>query len=175
VNLRQIEVFRAVMRTGSVTAAAQALHVSQPGISRMLAHIELQLGLMLFERKRGKLLPTPEAKALHAAVEQVYGGVQRIEDCARELKSGGGLSLRVLCSPNMGLHWVPKAVADTAQKFPQARLYLEVQLIREMIESLVSGQADLGIASMPVDHALLQTDIIGDWGLSCVFTRGAGA
>ena len=55
-NLRQIEVFRAVMLAGSVTDAARSLHVSQPGISRMLSHIELQLGLRLFERRKGRLL-----------------------------------------------------------------------------------------------------------------------
>jgi DNA-binding transcriptional LysR family regulator len=58
-NLRQIEVFRAMMLAGSVTDAARLLHVSQPGISRMLGHIELQLGLTLFERGRGKLRPAP--------------------------------------------------------------------------------------------------------------------
>ena len=87
-NLRQIEVFRAVMLAGSVTDAARMLHVSQPGISRMLGHIELQLGVRLFERGRGKLRPTPEAHALYAEVEQVYRGVQRIDDRARGLKSG---------------------------------------------------------------------------------------
>ena len=66
-NIRQIEIFRAVMQAGSITGAAHLLHVSQPGVSRMLAHIELQLGLALFERTRGKLRPTPEAQALYRA------------------------------------------------------------------------------------------------------------
>ena len=67
-NLRQIEVFQAVMQTGSTVEAARLLHVSQPGISRMLAHIELQLGLTLFERRKGKLLPTPQADALYLSL-----------------------------------------------------------------------------------------------------------
>jgi DNA-binding transcriptional LysR family regulator len=61
-NLRQIEVFRAVMLAGSVTDAARSLHVSQPGISRMLSHIELQLGLRLFERHKGRLRPRPRRR-----------------------------------------------------------------------------------------------------------------
>ncbi len=171
-NLRQIEVFRAVMQAGSVTGAAALLHVSQPGVSRMLAHIELQLGLALFDRTKGKLRPTPEAEALHAQVEQVYSGVRRIEDCARELKSGGGLSLRVLTSPSLGLELVPRAIAQVAAQVPQARLYLETALVREMVGQLATGQADIGISSLPVDNALLQATPIGEWRLSCVFPEG---
>lgn len=170
-NLRQIEVFRAVMQAGSVTGAAQLLHVSQPGVSRMLAHIELQLGLALFERIKGKLRPTPEAETLYAQVEQVYSGVRRIEDCARELKAGGGLSLRVLCSPSLGLELVPRAVAETARQFPQARLVMETQLVRDMVSQLAGGQADIGLSSLPIEHALLQATPIGSWHLSCVFPQ----
>jgi len=170
-NLRQIEVFRAVMQAGSVTGAAEILHVSQPGISRMLAHVELQLGLTLFDRAKGKLRPTPEAEALYAQVEQVYSGVRRIEECARELKTGGGLSLRVLCSPSMGLQVVPDAIAVTARQYPEARIHFEVQRVREMVNQLATGQADIGISSLPVDHALLRTTIVGEWTLSCVFPK----
>ena len=85
-NLRQIEVFRAVMLAGSVTDAARLLHVSQPGVSRMLGHIEVQLGVRLFERGRGKLRPTPEAQALYAEVEHVYRGVQRIDKAPEQPK-----------------------------------------------------------------------------------------
>ena len=87
-NLRQIEVFRAIMLAGSITDAARLLHVSQPGISRMLGHIELQLGLRLFERRRGRLHPTPEAQALYAEVDRVYQGVQRVDEKARDLREG---------------------------------------------------------------------------------------
>jgi len=170
-KIRQIEIFRAVMQTGSVTGAAESLHVSQPGVSRMLAHIELQLGLTLFDRIKGKLRPTPEAETLYAQVEQVYSGVRRIEACAKELKAGTGLSLRVLCSPNMGLRLVPEAIATTIKKYPEARIYLEVQLVREMMNQLETGQADIGICSMPVDQPRLRVTRIGEWQLNCVFPK----
>ena len=115
-NLRQIEVFRAVMQAGSVTAAAERLHVSQPGVSRLLAHLELQLGVTLFARRKGRLHATAEAETLYAQVERVYGGVRDIDDCARGLKQGQGLVLRVLCSPSLGLALVPRAMAETAAR-----------------------------------------------------------
>jgi DNA-binding transcriptional LysR family regulator len=171
-NLRQIEVFRAVMLAGSVTDAARMLHVSQPGISRMLGHIELQLGVRLFERGRGKVQPTPEAQALYAEVESVYRGVQRIEDRARDLKSGGGLALRVLASPSTALEIVPRAVSELAASFPTARIYMESQLVREMVGQLVRNEADIAISTLPLDHALLESQVVGSWSLACVFGAG---
>lgn len=171
-NLRQIEVFRAVMMAGSVTQAAQLLHVSQPGISRMLGHIELQLGVRLFVRGRGKLRPTPEALSLYAEVEQVYGGVQRIAERARSLKNGGGLSLRVLASPSTALEVVPMALSALSERFPAARFYMETQLVREMVGQLMGHDADIAISTLPIEQAPLVSSCIGQWSLACVFHAG---
>jgi DNA-binding transcriptional LysR family regulator len=171
-NLRQIEVFRAVMQAGSVTDAARLLHVSQPGISRMLAHVELQLGLRLFERRKGKLLATPEAQALFAEVEQVYRGVARIDECAQALKSGRLLTLRVLASPSTGLEMVPRAIAALTREFPAARIYLEILAAREMVPRLVAHESDVAISTLPIDEPLLSSKPIGKWTLACVFPKG---
>jgi len=168
-NLRQIEVFRAVMQAGSVTDAARLLHVSQPGVSRMLGHIELQLGLRLFERSHGRLRPTPEARALHAEVERVYQGVQRIEQRAHDLKAGSGLALRVLASPSTALEVVPRAVSQLALRFPTARIYMETQLVREMVGQLTRHEADVAVSTLPIDHPLLTGQVVGRWSLACVF------
>jgi DNA-binding transcriptional LysR family regulator len=171
-NLRQIEVFRAVMLGGSVTNAARMLSVSQPGVSRMLAHVELQLGVSLFERKRGRVTPTPEATALHREVEQVYRGVKRIDDCARGLKSGARLSLRVLASPSTGLDIVPRAISRLARRFPEARIYMETVLVRDMVGLLIANEADIAISTLPMEHALLVSQPVDRWSLACVFPRG---
>ena len=171
-NLRQIEVFRATMLTGSTADAARLLHVSQPGISRMIGHIELQLGLRLFERGKGRLKPTPEAHALYAEVEHVYRGVQRIDERAQSLKSGGGLALRVLASPSTLLEIVPRAVASLSADYPDSMIYLESQLVRDMVRLLAIGEADVGISNLPIDHPLLVSEVVGSWSLSCVFQRG---
>ncbi len=172
-NLRQIEVFRAVMVAGSVTGAARMLHVSQPGISRMLSHVETQLGVRLFERVRGgRLTPTPEAQALQREVEQVYRGVKRIDDCARDLKSGARLSLRVLASPSTSLEIVPQAIARLAARFPASRLYMETVLVRDMVGLLVEHDADVAVSTLPIDHALLASVPVGRWSLACALPPG---
>ncbi|WP_076998073.1 LysR substrate-binding domain-containing protein [Variovorax sp. KK3] len=170
-NLRQIEVFRAVMQAGSITGAAELLHVSQPGISRMLSHVELQMGLRLFERRKGRLLATPEAQALYAEVEQVYRGVSRIDECAQALKAGSLLTLRVLASPSTGLEMVPRAIAALTQEHPSARLSLEVVSAREMAQRLLAREADVAISTLRIDEAPLGSRAIGQWTLACVFPQ----
>ena len=85
INLRQIEVFRAIMLTSSISGAAKLLHVSQPAVSRLLSYTEQRLGLKLFERIKGRLYPTPEAKRLFTEVNAVYQGVQRVNEVADDL------------------------------------------------------------------------------------------
>lgn len=171
-NLRQIEVFRAVMLGGSVTNAARFLNVSQPGISRMLTHIEAQLGIRLFDRRRGKLNPTPEAHALQQEIEHVYRGVRRIDDVAQRLKDGARLSLRVLASPGASLDVVPSALSRLVGQFPSARVYMETVLVRDMTGLLARNEADVAISTLPVAHAVLASERVGRWSLACVFPRG---
>ena len=63
-RLRHIEVFHAIMQAGTISGAALLLHISQPAVTKVLQHCELQLGMPLFDRVRGKLYPTPEAQRL---------------------------------------------------------------------------------------------------------------
>ncbi len=110
-RLRQIEVFRAVMITGSISGASQLLFVSQPAISRLLSHTEARVGFGLFERIKGRLYVTPEAKKLFREVELVYAGVQRVNELARDLQANREGILNIVSSPSVGQMVIPQAVA----------------------------------------------------------------
>jgi DNA-binding transcriptional LysR family regulator len=169
-NLRQIEVFRAVMKAGSFTGAAEILHVSQPGISRMVRHVEEAIGVRLFERRKGHIRATPEAMVLGAEIERCYRGVQAVQDCASGLRFGTGTMLRVVTSPNTGLQLVPAAVATLAAQNGGAGFSLEVyQRAAQMIDGLVSEQVDIAISALGLEHPLVENRFIGCWHMCCVF------
>ncbi|MBP7564770.1 MAG: LysR family transcriptional regulator [Burkholderiaceae bacterium] len=171
-NLRQIEVFRAVMTTGSTTEAARLLHVSQPGISRLVRHVELQLGVALFERRQGRLVPTAEARALHAEIEKVYRGVQHVRDVAAHLRFGTHTTLRALSSANTALQLVPRTIAALVGEFAGARVLFEALPTREIVKLLVTEEADVAISSAPLDHPALAVQPIGQWQLLCALPAG---
>lgn len=171
-NLRQIEVFRAVMGTGSTVDAARLLHVSQPGISRLIRHLESRLGVALFERRKGRLVATPEARTLQAEIERVYRGVQHVQDVAAHLRFGSHAALRVLSSANTALQLVPQAVAGLIEDVPQARVFFEALPTREIVKLLVAEDADVAIASAPLDHPALEVRELGKWSLVCAVPQG---
>ena len=98
-RLRQIEVFHAVYSSGTMTNAAAKLNVSQPSVSKVLAHAEQQLGYRLFDRVKGKLIPTPEAHQLFKHVREVYEDVDRLRHVASNLKAASAGRIRVASTP----------------------------------------------------------------------------
>jgi DNA-binding transcriptional LysR family regulator len=170
-NLRQIEVFRAVMVTGSTTDAARLLHVSQPGISRLIRHLEVRLGVDLFERRKGRLIATPEAHTLHVEIDRVYRGVQHVQNVAEQLRFGSHETLRVLSSANTALQLVPQSIAQLIDKFPRSHVFFETLPTREIVKLLVAEEADVAISSAPLDHPSLEVREIGRWSLICALPR----
>ncbi|EJI1392232.1 LysR family transcriptional regulator [Vibrio parahaemolyticus] len=109
-NLRQLEVFYAIMQTGTVSGAARLLHVSQPNVTRVLAHTEQQLGFALFERVKGRLVPTQEAKALLPEAEKVYQQLGQFRSLTNKVKQGTQ-HLRVGAPPVLAAHLLAPTVA----------------------------------------------------------------
>lgn len=110
VNLRQLEVFYAIMQAGTVSGAARLLHVSQPNVTRVLAHTEQQLGFALFERVKGRLVPTQEAKALLPEAEKVYQQLGQFRSLTNKVKQGTQ-HLRVGAPPVLAAHLLAPTVA----------------------------------------------------------------
>lgn len=171
-NLRQIEVFRAVMITGSIRGAAQLLFVSQPAVSRLLSHTESRVGFPLFERIRGRLHATPEAKKLFHEVEQVYAGVKRVNELARDLKEHQEGILNIVSSPSVGQMAIPMAMAQYRRANPQVKLTFQTFAQAPLMERLLNRQADLAVTILPVKHPNLEMEAIGTGSLVCICPHG---
>ncbi|EPT1005926.1 LysR family transcriptional regulator [Vibrio parahaemolyticus] len=109
-NLRQLEVFYAIMQAGTVSGAARLLHVSQPNVTRVLAHTEQQLSFALFERVKGRLVPTQEAKALLPEAEKVYQQLGQFRSLTNKVKQGTQ-HLRIGAPPVLAAHLLAPTVA----------------------------------------------------------------
>jgi len=173
-NLRQIEIFRAVMLSGGISDAARMLNVTQPGVSRAVKHLEQQLKVRLFQRLKGRLLPTEEARQLFERIQLVYKGVQTVQDFASSLGDGSHSTLRVVCSPSMGLKVVPQVISNLLRQMPSARFELEILPSLALVEALVMGHADVGVGAASIDHPLLRIKRIGQMRMVCVAPREYG-
>ena len=149
-RLRQIEVFHAIYSSGSMTNAAALLNVSQPSISKVLAHAEQQLGFALFERSKGKLIATPEAHQLFKHVTEVYQDVDRLRHVARNLKAATSGRVRVAGTPAFGVELLPVAVSTFGELHPDVVFEIETLHMQEIVSALLESRIDLGIAFDPV-------------------------
>ncbi|WP_374587818.1 LysR family transcriptional regulator [Ideonella dechloratans] len=161
---RLVEVFRAVMRTGHVTRAAELLHTSQPTVSRELARLEQVLGLVLFERVKGRLRPTAQAQVLLEEVDRSYEGLERIAATAFNLRDAGAVRLQVACLPALAHALLPRAVALYRQRRPTAAVAL-VPLESPQLEGTLTEQRhDLGLIEQrePPPGCELSTLLVAD-------------
>lgn len=167
-NLRQIEVFRAVMTTGSIRGASELLFVSQPAVSRLLSHTESRVGFALFERIKGRLYATPEAKKLFHEIERMYQGVQRVNELAQELAENREGILNIVSSPSIGQMMIPQAIAAFREAHPQVKLTFQYLGYAPLKERLLHHQADLGVTILPVDHPNLDVTPLAQGQLVCI-------
>ena len=156
-NLRQIEVFRATMLTGSISGAAKLLHVSQPAVSRLISTTEQRLGLTFFQRIKGRLYPTPEAQRLFQAVDVVYQGVERVNEVAEDLVENRMGHLRIACNPSLGQLLIPEAVKRFYERVPDVRIVVHTLLPNVLLQAVLTQQVELGVTLLQDAHPNLQT------------------
>ena len=170
-NLRQIEIFRAVMIAGSISGAARMLNVSQPGVSRLLGHMEDRLGLRLFNRVKGRLHATVEAQKLFVEVENLHEHVDRVNALASTLHRGKSGGLRLVVSPGLGQYVVPHAIAAFRKTHPQVAVELATLTLSQIIANICSNRADIGITVLPVDETMVSSSIVGEGRLMVIARR----
>jgi DNA-binding transcriptional LysR family regulator len=164
ITFRQLAAFRAVVETGTVTQAAEMLHVSQPAVSRMLGDLEHELGFKLFRRANRQIVPTAEGLAFHHEVQRAFVSLKEIAEAGRAIREYRTGQLRLISIPSVAASIVPRLLAGFTRAHPDINVVLEVQPAPRIFEWLVSMQFDLGISALPADNALLAATpiLLGD-------------
>ena len=157
-NLRHLEAFRAVMVAGSVVGAARLLNLTQPGVSRTIALLELRLGYALFERRGRRLVPTPEAESLYREVEQVYAGIERMSQVAQDIRFQRAGALRVATLPALAQGLVPHAIARFLETRPSVKVFVQSLPSRQIAELVSVRQFEVGVVELPLTHPAIETD-----------------
>ncbi|WP_234193566.1 LysR family transcriptional regulator [Pseudacidovorax sp. NFM-22] len=173
-RLRHIEVFNAVMLTGSVSAAARLINVTQPAVSRTLQHAELQLGFALFRRAKGRLIPTAEAQALYPRIERLFAQLDEVQRLASQLRHGGEVAgeLRILAVMALTHEVLPRALVAFRARHPAVAIRVEALHTPQIVSALLLREADIGFAFSALPHAGLVNEPVADSRMVCVAPRG---
>ncbi|TWF47480.1 LysR family transcriptional regulator [Neorhizobium alkalisoli] len=149
-NIRQLEVLRTLLATGSTIATAKAMGLSQSGVSRMLQQLESDLSISLFVRDRGRLIATPEAAVLARDAENVLLAVERMAGHAEDLRNGalGPEIVRIGLPSSMWENFAPAMLIDYIHDFPGVRIetfFETTTAINRLVEERV---IDIGFLRM---------------------------
>src|SRR6202166_2684388 len=167
-NLRHMEVFHAIMRTGSVTSAARSLNVTQPAVSAVLKHCESQLNMKLFTRVSGRLQPTPEAKAIFPEIAAIFGRVEAVNLLTQDLVGGRLGTLSIAASFPIANGYLAKAVATFIAARPNVRVALQSLTSPLVLDRVINREVELGIAYEPVVRSEVETRVLMHAGIACV-------
>ena len=152
-----LRAFQAVAELGSLTAAAKALNMSEPALSRQIAGLEDALRLTLFDRSRRQLRTTETGRAFLAEIQPVLAGLERIGDFADEVRAGLRRRIRLVSMPRLSTAITAPAVARFRAAHPEVELSVDVQP-RRLLETWITGQRfDVGLSSLPARHRDIDT------------------
>jgi DNA-binding transcriptional LysR family regulator len=171
-NYRQLEIFRAVVDTGSATAAARLLELSQPAVSRQLAQIEADLGLELFARERGRLTPTAQALTLYGEAALAFEGLERVLNVAARLRSHQVGTLRVAAPYSAGEALLPLALSRLSASHRNLRYTLQVGNYETIAGLIARREADVGIVKEPLANPGVATLPLADSPVVCAIPPG---
>lgn len=170
-RLRHIEVFHAVMQAGTISGAAQLLHVSQPAVTKVIQHCEQQLGIPLFDRVRGKFYPTPEAERLFIEVDKLNRDLHAIRRLAANLRGGEAELVRMTATPTLGLSVIPGAMTRWSKAYPKGRCVLSTHHTREIVAALLSREADLGLSLQDPRHPAIHAEPLASGPMTALCPR----
>lgn len=159
-KLRHLEIFYAVMTCGSLSRAAEALNISQPAASKALKSAEMRLGFTLFQRVRGKLLPTSEAITLFEKAQSIYQDLDNLRLLADNLARDPRAKITLGCLPSLGLSLVPELVTDFYQQNSNLVMTLTTEHTETLVKKLDLREIDLALTLQPVQQGAVEIDQI---------------
>ena len=167
-NMKQLEVFAAVMEHGSTTTAALHLRISQPSVSKHLKLLEASSGINLFVRKNNRLLPTAEAMALYEEVKRAYVGVAHIENFIKNLSGDVKYDIGIGSMPMMSYKWLPQVVAGFLRNYDYFSVSILTGTTQSIVEWVASGRVDLGFCMQMGDNFGVKQELLIQSPLVCV-------
>lgn len=153
-RLKQLRAFQQVVRTGSVTQAAEALFLSQPSVTLQLQALERELGVMLFERRGATMKLTPQGEVLHQIAQPLVEGIDKLDETFAaafgHIDSG---IVNIGAGESTILYIMPEPVKRFTQAYPNVQIKIHNVTGRDGLRMLRADEIDFAIGSMlePMD------------------------
>lgn len=156
-DIRTMQYYLAVVREGTISAAAEALHVAQPSLSRQMKDLEEELGVSLFERGNRKITLTEEGMVLRKRAEEMVRLMRLTEEEISSIKNHVSGSVRIGAGESFSFHYLSRAAASLAEEHPDIRFHITSGDTQDLMDELQNGLIDFAVIFTDVDHTLYQS------------------
>ena len=156
-DLRSMQYFLAVVREGTISAAAEALHVAQPSLSRQMKELEAELGVSLFVRGNRRITLTEEGTVLRRRAEEMVRLMQRTEEEIAQVGRRVSGSVRIGAGESWSFHYLSRTAARIAAQHPDVRFHITSGDTRDLMDELSDGLIDFAVIFTDVDHTLYES------------------
>lgn len=170
-KLREMEVLHAVVKTGTMSAAARQLSTSQPAVSQVVRHVEKRLGVALFEREGNRIHPTPELLELAKELDLIFNTVESARRLAAVLDLGAGRILRVGAIPSLAGAFLPEAIASLRARYPAVQFITRFQDPAPIKDAIIRRDFDLGLMYAEAQREGLEIIPLCDAPVVCIVRR----
>jgi DNA-binding transcriptional LysR family regulator len=161
-DTKQLEAFVAVMSIGSMTGAAKALGKSQPVVTRLIQDLEEELGFELLHRNGPRIAPTEQGVMFFAQAELFLSGLRTISERARGIAGAEARAIEIASIPAIAAGIVPRALDMLPKQLMPRHVHLKSTAPENVVQAVVARTADVGIASLPLDHPGIDIHWIGE-------------
>lgn len=172
ITFKQVDAFRTVVSTGTVTEAAAMLGISQPAVSRLISDFEAEVGFRLFQRSGRVLVPTDEARLLVEEVRQAVSGMEHIKESATAIGKFGHARLSLVITPGVSSQLAPDLIQEFAATWPQAMARMEIAPSDDAVEWMVSQNYDFGVTTTEPANPSFDSLVIRNSDVCCVVPTG---
>jgi len=159
-RFRQLQAFHAIVETGTVTGAARLLGISQPGLSNLIAQLERETRLTLFDRIKGRLSPTPEADMLYREIDTVVRGLDHVHQAVTDLQNKQVGQLQAASTHALSFGFLPHLIARFCEGRPNLSVAFQSQYSSKIQEWVMAGLFEIGICEMPIHAAALNAHLM---------------
>jgi len=171
INLRQVEAFKAVIEAGTVSRAAAILNVSQPAVSKLIAHLEDDTGLKLFDRLKGRLAPTERGMRLYEEIDRIFDGIRQVENAIDTIRREQEGQLLVGVMPALSGPFIQQATMGFLKGRPGVFCSVQSRSSQWIVDWLVTRKLDVGLVSSRIDNPYIVTEPLLEHPLVCIMAR----
>lgn len=171
-NLRQVEAFKAVIENGTLSRAAEILYLSQPAMSKLIVNLELDTGLKLFDRHKGRLAPTEQAMLLYDEIDRIFAGLRQVDNAVEAIrrKEQGRIAIGVM--PALAGPFVQRVTTAFLKERANVSCSVSARSSWGIVDWVVARKLDVGLVSEAIINPYVTMEPLMEQPMVCVMPLG---